>query len=42
MTDPDPAQSQDVTRDWAAEEAEALRVEQARQADLLREQQGRE
>jgi hypothetical protein len=42
VTDPDEAQSQDTTRDWAAEEAEALRIEEARQAELLRKQQERE
>lgn len=42
MIESDGAQSGDTTRDWAAEEAEALRIEQERQAELLREQQGRE
>lgn len=42
MTDQEPAQPQDTTRDWAAEEAEALRIEQERQAELLRKQQERE
>lgn len=42
MTDEEPAQSQDTTRDWAAEEAEALRIERERQAELLRRQQERE
>jgi hypothetical protein len=37
-----PAQSDDETRDWAAEEAEALRIEREREAKLLREQRGRE
>lgn len=43
MIDPEePAQSQDVTRDWAGEEAEALRIEQERQAKLLKEQRKKE
>ena len=42
MTSEEPAQSQDVTRDWAAEEAEALRIEAERQAQLLKDQQARE
>lgn len=42
MTTEEPAQSQDTTRDWAAEEAEALRIERERQAELLRKQQERE
>lgn len=42
MTSEEPAQSQDTTRDWAAEEAEALRIERERQAELLRQQQERE
>lgn len=42
MTDQEPAQSQDTTRDWATEEAEALRIERERIAKLLREQQDKE
>jgi hypothetical protein len=42
MTSDEPAQSQDTTRDWAAEEREALRIEQERQAELLRKQRERE
>lgn len=42
MTDKDPTQSQDTTRDWVAEEAEALRVERERLAELLRKQRERE
>jgi hypothetical protein len=42
VTDQEPAQPQDTTRDWAAEEAEALRIEEERQAELLRKQQERE
>jgi hypothetical protein len=33
---------EDVTRDWTAEEAEALRVERERQAELLRRQREKE
>lgn len=42
MTSEEPAQSPDPTRDWAAEEAEALRIERERQAELLRRQQEKE
>jgi hypothetical protein len=42
MPDADAAQSQDSTRDWAAEEAEALRIDQERQAELLRKQREKE
>jgi hypothetical protein len=40
MTSEEPPQ--DTTRDWAAEEAEAIRLEEERQAELLRKQQKRE
>jgi hypothetical protein len=42
MTSEEPAQSQDTTRDWAAEEREALRIERERQEKLLREQREKE
>lgn len=42
MTSEEPAQSQDTTRDWAAEEAEALRLEREREAKLLRKQREKE
>lgn len=42
MTTEEPAQPQEVTRDWAGEEAEALRIEAQRQAELLRKQRERE
>lgn len=38
----DQQQPQDVDRDWAAEEAEALRIERERQSELLRKQRERE
>lgn len=42
MTDQEPAQPQDTTRDWAGEEAEALRIERERVEKLQKEQHERE
>lgn len=41
-TPDDAAQPQNTTRDWAAEEREALRIQQERDARLQREQRERE
>lgn len=42
MDERKPDQSSDVTRDWSGEEAEALRIEAERQADLIKKQQAKE
>jgi len=38
----EPAQSREDARDWAGDEAEALRIQREREAELLRRQQERE
>lgn len=42
MTDQEPAQPQDTTRDWVGEEAEALRLQREREEQLQKEQRERE